>query len=175
MQTTKDYFKERLAKQKKQNNFYVVFFDVDNLKIVNDEEGHLVGDEIIQELQNAIEEFCRPQDVYCRWGGDEFVLLFSSDDEEIVANTVNDIRKSFKHSIAVEMLTHTKDIPVDVSFGWQSSKELSTDDTMYYADSKMRAQKKAKRTLFQSMLSLSRSHSKEQITEALDKMKVLYG
>ncbi len=55
--------------------FSVVFFDVDNLKKINDELGHLAGDEHLKLIASFIEKNTRDIDVFCRWGGDEFVLL----------------------------------------------------------------------------------------------------
>lgn len=51
----------------------VVFADVDNLKQVNDEHGHLAGDRLIQYVANQISTF-NPLEVV-RYGGDEFVII----------------------------------------------------------------------------------------------------
>lgn len=56
-------------------NLGVVMLDLDGFKRVNDTYGHLVGDELLQEVAEALLAVTRPQDVVIRWGGDEFVVL----------------------------------------------------------------------------------------------------
>jgi diguanylate cyclase (GGDEF)-like protein len=51
----------------------VAFLDVDGLKSVNDERGHLAGDELLRCLGAALLASLRADDLVIRWGGDEFV------------------------------------------------------------------------------------------------------
>jgi diguanylate cyclase (GGDEF)-like protein len=51
----------------------VVFLDVDGLKAVNDDHGHLAGDEVLRAVVRCIEAELRSYDVVVRFGGDEFV------------------------------------------------------------------------------------------------------
>lgn len=53
----------------------VGFFDVDDLKLVNDIHGHAVGDVVIRMVVRAIREIIRAEDLIFRWGGDEFFVL----------------------------------------------------------------------------------------------------
>jgi diguanylate cyclase (GGDEF)-like protein len=53
----------------------VVLIDLDNLKVVNDTQGHASGDQIILELARAIKTHKRRYDWGGRWGGDEFLLV----------------------------------------------------------------------------------------------------
>lgn len=52
-----------------------LFMDIDGLKAVNDHHGHHVGDAIILRVAHAIRAVVRAEDLVCRWGGDEFVVL----------------------------------------------------------------------------------------------------
>ena len=49
--------------------------DVDNLKQFNDTWGHAAGDEILRELGSLLLRQVRGEDIACRYGGDEFVLI----------------------------------------------------------------------------------------------------
>jgi len=52
------------------------YVDVDNLKTVNDAQGHAAGDELLREVAQAIRQSVRASDVAARLGGDEFAILF---------------------------------------------------------------------------------------------------
>ncbi|MGA9672373.1 MAG: GGDEF domain-containing protein [Terracidiphilus sp.] len=56
-------------------SFCVVILDIDGFKQVNDEYGHLVGDELLKQFATELVSVCRSTDVIARWGGDEFLVL----------------------------------------------------------------------------------------------------
>ncbi len=53
----------------------VMVIDLDNLKVVNDTQGHKAGDDMIRNAAEVIEQTCRSDDVVARTGGDEFAVL----------------------------------------------------------------------------------------------------
>jgi diguanylate cyclase (GGDEF)-like protein len=55
--------------------------DIDNFKQINDQRGHLAGDECLRQVAHAIRSELRTEDSYFRWGGDEFVILLGDTDE----------------------------------------------------------------------------------------------
>lgn len=55
--------------------YFVVFIDVAGLKRVNDQYGHAVGDRLLLRVANALAQHSRAEELLCRWGGDEFILL----------------------------------------------------------------------------------------------------
>lgn len=57
------------------NALALLFFDMDDLKTINDTFGHLEGDAAIRGIADIMRESFRESDVICRWGGDEFVIL----------------------------------------------------------------------------------------------------
>ncbi len=65
------------------DSFTVLFFDMDNLKQVNDELGHEVGSELLQEMASLLVRTFRKTDVIGRIGGDEFVVAGESNDPEM--------------------------------------------------------------------------------------------
>ena len=68
---------------KRQNKtLSLIVFDLDGLKKVNDTKGHGIGDAYIKKFADKIKEKIRPYDLFCRWGGDEFVLLMTATTQE---------------------------------------------------------------------------------------------
>jgi diguanylate cyclase (GGDEF)-like protein len=53
----------------------VLMFDIDNFKAINDQYGHLRGDELLQRVGIHLTRVIRSTDVRCRYGGDEFLII----------------------------------------------------------------------------------------------------
>ena len=67
--------RELLRAARKQLSLGVIMLDVDNLKQFNDTWGHAAGDEILRELGSLLLRQVRGEDIACRYGGDEFILI----------------------------------------------------------------------------------------------------
>jgi diguanylate cyclase (GGDEF)-like protein len=63
-------------------NLAVVFFDMDGLKDINDEHGHLVGSRAVCRFAETLRAACRTTDTAARYGGDEFVAVLSDTDQD---------------------------------------------------------------------------------------------
>src|SRR5271165_6492479 len=57
-----------------QTPFCVVLIDLNNFKRINDQHGHVAGDEVLRQIANELRMASRSQDILGRWGGDEFVM-----------------------------------------------------------------------------------------------------
>jgi diguanylate cyclase (GGDEF)-like protein/PAS domain S-box-containing protein len=66
----------------------VLFVDLDGFKRVNDDHGHVVGDEILVHVAQRLRQAVRAGDVVARWGGDEFVVLCPDIDGAVEAEEV---------------------------------------------------------------------------------------
>jgi diguanylate cyclase (GGDEF)-like protein len=58
-----------------QGRLSVIMVDIDNFKKLNDEFGHLLGDEILRSVASILKQQLRRMDMVCRYGGDEFAIL----------------------------------------------------------------------------------------------------
>ena len=61
--------------QRYQEHFSLIMLDLDHFKQVNDNHGHLVGDQTIKAVAGAISAQLRDTDIPCRFGGEEFLIL----------------------------------------------------------------------------------------------------
>jgi len=67
--------KERYPEECLDANISLIILDIDNFKRINDTYGHNSGDEILVELAERLKRGSREQDLVCRWGGEEFLIL----------------------------------------------------------------------------------------------------
>lgn len=81
---------EKLAKRYIRH-FVVCMIDADNLKKINDQYGHFAGTKLIQQVAWMITSHIRSSDICARYGGDEFVILFTEAGKQDVVNAVERI------------------------------------------------------------------------------------
>lgn len=67
----------RLDNINEENSFVLMFIDLDEFKNINDNEGHIVGDELLKAVSKRLSSCVRDEDLIARYGGDEFTLIFS--------------------------------------------------------------------------------------------------
>ena len=77
---TREYFNFRLKEEvshvkRRKYPMAMIYFDLDHFKNVNDMHGHSAGDEVLLEVVAVVKSIIRVEDVFSRWGGDEFILL----------------------------------------------------------------------------------------------------
>ncbi|MBC8278324.1 MAG: GGDEF domain-containing protein [FCB group bacterium] len=89
----------------------VVLFDVDHFKLVNDNYGHLTGDEVLREFAAILKKCTRVSDYVARYGGEEFIMVLpetSSDGAYIVAEKI-------RHRVENHRFMHEGKTPVKVT------------------------------------------------------------
>lgn len=107
--TTEKNIREHLytAKSESWNTFLIL--DIDHFKNVNDEYGHMTGDDVLHYMGKSMREVFRPDDILCRWGGDEFVVFIKGfADETILTNRLNILRDKMRGFPG-------KDIPLQIN------------------------------------------------------------
>jgi diguanylate cyclase (GGDEF)-like protein/PAS domain S-box-containing protein len=78
--------------------FGVLMADVDHFKAFNDMYGHAAGDEMLKVAAAAMLKGSRENDVACRWGGEEFVMILVLDDAEVLGKVAERIRAKVTES-----------------------------------------------------------------------------
>ncbi len=89
--------------------FSLILFDIDYFKKVNDEYGHNVGDEVLKEYTKLIAPMLRENDIFCRIGGEEFIILLPHVDGIAAQKIAQKLRVAIEDS--------KKIIPITMSFG----------------------------------------------------------
>jgi diguanylate cyclase (GGDEF)-like protein len=101
----------------------LIMMDIDNFKQINDKNGHLVGDIVLQILSEVIKENLRKKDIFIRWGGEEF-LIIPNNVENI--NTAEKIAENLRYRIEQ---TNFMDVDkVTCSFGVACNYITSQDE-----------------------------------------------
>ena len=72
-----DYYLNQKLHQKR--NFSLIMFDIDHFKAINDIHGHDSGDVILKELTSLVSKAIRDDDIFARWGGEEFMIIINAD------------------------------------------------------------------------------------------------
>lgn len=76
--------------------FTLLFTDLDYFKSINDTHGHVVGSKLLVEVARVLKNCVRDNDVVCRWGGDEYVLLLRGTDSGGALKVAERIRRSIE-------------------------------------------------------------------------------
>jgi len=104
----------------------VLALDVDHFKRINDEFGHLTGDEAIKEIGEVIRETARAGDVVARLGGEEFSILAPDTDEVGAMHLSDRILAAFR---ARSFTSVRGQLPISISIG-VASDDASVDDVV---------------------------------------------
>ncbi|WP_296751854.1 GGDEF domain-containing protein [Roseiflexus sp.] len=91
--------------------FCVCLFDLDHFKRLNDTHGHLVGDQVLQEVAQVARLHLRAADLFGRWGGEEFVVLLPQTRLSDAQTALERVRLAL-HTIALPSVH-----PITASFG----------------------------------------------------------
>lgn len=74
----------------------IVMYDIDNFKKLNDNYGHLIGDEVLCAISKILSQTCRDYDIVARFGGEEFILVFPGTKESVAFYRADHIRKEIE-------------------------------------------------------------------------------
>lgn len=102
---------EESVKNPKENSF-LILFDIDNFKQVNDDHGHHEGDSLLKDFGDIMREiFPEGNNTLSRWGGDEFAMLFTGS-EKTLAERMDALKDRF------DLRAESYDHDMGISFGW---------------------------------------------------------
>ncbi len=139
------YLTTRLAEEwsrcvRQQEPLSIILGDIDNFKTINDTYGHSRGDEVLKKLGNILEQITRKENVAARYGGDEFVAVYTNMGSADAAIKAEAIRSAF------EQCTFSwADRKITVSIGVVSYPEIKVESAEELIQQADKAMYKAKR------------------------------
>lgn len=119
--------KEIEEANRKKTSLCLLMIDIDDFKKINDQYGHLKGDEVLNKVGTAINDSVREMDLAARYGGEEMAVIIPRADIEQTFNAAQRIR------ITIEEIEF-KDFYVTVSIGLsQTNRRIDTQDKLINA------------------------------------------
>ena len=111
---------ERELHKAQRYNRYISFlmFDIDHFKIINDNYGHLAGDEVLRQLGRTCSTRIRCTDILGRYGGEEFLIVLSETNKENALQVAENIRKAVAD---MKIVYEGETIQITVSIGIESA------------------------------------------------------
>ncbi len=134
------YFQQKLDEEiitatNNSENLSLVILDIDHFKHVNDTWGHLYGDNVLRELANLLKRNVRAEDSVCRYGGEEFAIIFPRCDTEITFKIAERIRTRIEETTTTDRRSFFKE-PITVSIGvTQFDPSINKTTLIGWADS----------------------------------------
>lgn len=110
--------------QREKSPLSIIFFDIDHFKHVNDEFGHLIGDDILRKIAEISKSMLRKSDVIARWGGEEFIILLPNTPVEYAAQVAEKLRQMIG-SEKFDVVNH-----LTCSFGVSELYENEVEDVL---------------------------------------------
>lgn len=113
----------------------LVYFDVDNMKEINDKHGHSAGDKALMHVADTLSNNIRESDVVGRIGGDEFAVILVQTDEGQAATKAADLAQNVRDNAPV---IEGKKVRISVSYGlYTFRKQEQPDEALATADRQM--------------------------------------
>jgi diguanylate cyclase (GGDEF)-like protein len=131
--------------------FSILILDIDFFKNINDEFGHMVGDDVLRAFAQRLREFLRSADISARFGGEEFVVVLP----ETSLSTALEVGERIRKGIAQAPLLNKPRVQATVSIGVATmEKEQSINELLAVADAAVYLAKKAGRNQVRSHMQM---------------------
>lgn len=121
-----------------QNNYSIIMIDIDKFKDINDTYGHSIGDSVLKELSLLVKKIVRENDIFARWGGEEFVVLINSKD----ISSVEKIAEKMRLGIASSTFKTVNKITASFGVSSPKSERQTFEEILENADKALYQAKK---------------------------------
>lgn len=115
----------------------ILYFDLDQFKMINDTYGHAAGDRVLKQVANRLQSHCRDTDTLCRHGGDEFLyLLMNPQDRDdiarVAAAVISDIAKPIEYGTVMLTVKTSVGISLYPEHSVDAAELIGQADTAMY-------------------------------------------
>ncbi|MCL2213999.1 MAG: sensor domain-containing diguanylate cyclase [Treponema sp.] len=125
--------------RRKKEDCYIIMFDIDGFKQINDTYGHQIGDKVLIEVTTRIKSHIRPYDLFARYGGEEFII-FTTD---ISKTDVKDMAERLRVSLCGSKYEYDRvSVNSSSSFGIAHIFDYDLDKAVKHADEALYKAKK---------------------------------
>lgn len=176
---TKSHFRDRANEERARaireaKTFALAFFDIDHFKRINDNYGHLVGDDILRDFAHFIRDNLREVDQLYRFGGDEFLILFSNTDSDEAYQVLERVRAKLKEKeFSYDEIEDKIKISFSAGIAHFEDNEQSIEGLLEKADQVLYDVKKTGRGAIKKADSLKESNEQKEILIVDDESIIL--
>jgi len=121
--------------RRKEHDITVMFLDLDGFKNVNDTMGHDIGDALLKEVANRLNESVREEDLISRLGGDEFIIVFEETNKDEVSMIADRVLRDI--SAPYTILDHNISISPSIGIATYPDDALDMENLIKNADKAM--------------------------------------
>lgn len=128
-------FFEKLSEIRDTKNTYFILIDADFFKKINDQYGHVVGDEALKHIASVVQTNISKDDLLARYGGEEFIVAVVNSDESKLKTMVERVRSQMERT---PLKFNGMTIPITLSIGVSKYSKadilqnIEVADTMLY-------------------------------------------
>lgn len=125
-----------------QGRLSVIMADIDNFKKLNDEFGHLLGDEILRSVSSILKQQLRKMDMVCRYGGDEFAILVPETTGDNALRVAEKLRRQVESN---DFPGVPRPVTISIGVAEYPANGMTRDEVVSAADSALYSAKEAGR------------------------------
>lgn len=125
-----------------EGRFALMYLDLDNFKFVNDQFGHSVGDKVLVEISKRVARKCESVAWVVRQGGDEFIVLYATDDKNVVSVFVEQLLHVINEVMYIDGIKVAISGSIGVAITGKDSELEGLDASLAKADLAMYEAKK---------------------------------
>jgi diguanylate cyclase (GGDEF)-like protein len=164
---TRGYFEQQLdlevkRSDRKGENFSLLMVDIDHFKLLNDQHGHHVGDQVLRQVTSVLVKDMREVDTVARYGGEEFVIILPETTEQEAIAVAQRVRKNVQNSqFNVEGLDGQERLTISIGVAVYGVDATTRQSLIEFADTALYAAKSRGRNQVLTYSQLAHERRKE--------------
>lgn len=127
---------EVLRAKRYNSTFSISIVDIDYFKKINDQHGHLVGDEVLRQVAYQLRDHIRHPDIVGRYGGEEFLILLPNTKSSAAAEQAERLSKQVRETL-IEVHEHTLSVTISIGIAQFQIGTDTWDTLLKRADNAM--------------------------------------